>query len=476
MPRRFSLLLALAMVPAAAHAQDKKPLSRIAFGSCVHQDKEQPVWDAIVKTFPELFLLLGDNIYADTQDIEVMRAKYAKLAAQPGYMKLRQLCPLMATWDDHDYGGEDAGADYPNKAESQEALLDFLRVPKHAPIRRQEGIYTSAVYGPEGKRVQVILLDTRYHRGPLKKDSKLPRNKGQYVPNTDESATMLGEAQWRWLEEQLRVPAEVRLLGSSVQVVAEDHGFEKWMNMPNERAKLFQLLRDTKAGGVIVLSGDRHLAELSSMDADLGYTLYDLTSSGLNQANKRFRPLELNRHRVATMDRGNNFGLVRIDWNRDDPLIRLEIRDEDGDVTIGHKLPLSQLQPRKAPVSSRKSDKADKSDKSDKADTGGKADLAAEAKKHEGKEWSAEMVVQSSGASRDKNLVFLNSEKDRTSERNFTVVLDAKELAKELKAAKISDPRKHYTGKKIRVAGKVEDFRGTPQIKVRKLEQIMVIE
>jgi alkaline phosphatase D len=459
-PHRYSLLLALAILPAATLAQDKKPLSRIALGSCVHQDKEQPVWDAILKTKPELFLMLGDNIYADTQDIDVMRAKYAKLVEQPGYKKLRAACPVMATWDDHDYGGEDAGADYPKKKESQEAFLDFFDVPRDAAIRKQEGIYTSAVYGPEGKRVQVILLDTRYHRSPLKKDLKLPRNKGQYVPNNDESATMLGEAQWKWLEEQLKVPAEVRLLGSSVQVVAEDHGFEKWMNLPPERARLFQLLRDTKAAGVIVLSGDRHLAELSAMDAEVGYTLYDLTSSGLNQANKRFRPLEVNRHRVATMDRGNNFGLVRIDWDKKDPLITLEIRDEDGDVTIGHKLPLSQLQPRNVRV-------ALKSD-------GG--DLAAEAKKNEGKEWTAELFVLSSGISKDKALIFLNSEKDRNSERNFTVVLDAKELETELKAAKIKDPRKHYGGKRIRVTGKVEDFRGKPQIKVTKLEQIMVVK
>lgn len=460
MPHRFTLLVALALIPATARADDKKPLSRIALGSCVHQDKEQPVWDAIVKTKPELFLMLGDNIYADTQDIEVMRAKYAKLAAQPGYKKLRETCPILATWDDHDYGGEDAGADYPKKKESKEAFLDFFNVPKDAPLRQQEGIYTSAVYGPEGKRVQVILLDTRYHRSALKKNVKLPRNKGQYVPNTDDGATMLGEEQWAWLEQQLKVPAEVRLLGSSVQVVAQDHGFEKWMNLPRERSRLFQLIRNTRAGGIIVLSGDRHLAELSAMDAEIGYTLYDLTSSGLNQANKRFRPLEVNRHRVATMDRGNNFGLVRIDWDKKDPLITLEIRDEDGDVTIGHKLPLSQLQPRNVRVVQ-------------KPDI---ADIAAEAKKNQGKEWTADMFVLSSGISKDKSLIFFNSEKDRDSERNLTVVLDAKALAADLKAAKIKDARKQFGGKRIQVTGTVEDYRGKPQIKVTRLQQIKVVE
>ena len=69
-----------------------RPLRRIAFGSCASQDRPQPIWDAVAATRPELFLMLGDNIYADTQDMDVMRAKYAQLAAMPGYQKLPSAC------------------------------------------------------------------------------------------------------------------------------------------------------------------------------------------------------------------------------------------------------------------------------------------------------------------------------------------------------------------------------------------------
>lgn len=460
MPARLVSILALLMASAAAVA-DEKPLSRIAFGSCVHQDKDQPVWDAILKTKPDLWLMLGDNIYADTQDVAVMRAKYAKLQAQPGYQKLRAACPMLATWDDHDYGGDDAGADFPKKKESQDAFLDFLGVSKDSPRRKQEGIYEAYVYGPPGKRVQVILLDTRYHRSPLKKDLKRPRNLGQYVPVDDPKATMLGEAQWKWLAEQLKQPAEVRLLCSSIQVVPEDHGFEKWTNLPRERARLYRLLRDTKASGVVVLSGDRHLAELSVMDADIGYPLYDLTSSGLNQANKRLRPLEVNRRRVATMDAGDNYGLVRVDWDKEDPLLSLEIHDDIGDVIIRHKVPLSRLQPRETKK---------------KGGAAAGTDLAAEARKHLDKEWTVEMTVRAAGVNRTKTLVFLNSEKDFRSERNLTVVLDLEALAKELKDAKVGDPQKHYLGKKVKVTGTVTEFNDSPQIRVTKLAQVRVVE
>src|SRR5262245_30701589 len=458
LPRRCACLalwtIFFGALAGAPGAEAKVPLSRIAFGSCANQEKPQPIWERVLAAKPELFLFVGDNIYADTEDMREMRAKYAKLGAEAGYRKLLKACPVLATWDDHDYGANDAGAEYPKKRESQVAFLDFFGVPKDSPRRKQEGVYHSAVFGPPGKRVQVILLDTRYFRSPLKKNPKAPRDLGPYVPNTDKGATILGPAQWKWLEARLKEPAELRLLCSSIQVVAEDHGFEKWMNFPKERERLFQLLRDTKAAGVVVLSGDRHLAELSQMDVGLGYSLYDLTSSGLNQANTRWRPLEKNRHRVATMNRGNNFGLVTVDWSKADPLLSLQIRDEDGDVRIQHKLPLSRLRPGKKGAAG--------------------PDLAAEANKHVGKGWTAEMVVRSVGKDRAGTRVFLNSEDDFRSERNFTVVLDLKALAADLKKAKIDAPDKHFAGKKVRVTGTVSSFREAPQIVVKELKQIRI--
>ncbi len=81
------------------------------------------------------------------------------------------------------------------------------------------------------------------------------------------------------------------------------------------------------------------------MDGGAGYPLYDLTSSGLNAASKNWRRYEVNRHRVGTMNWGDNFGLVTIDWDRDDPRISLQIRDDQGDITLQRKINLSTIQP-----------------------------------------------------------------------------------------------------------------------------------
>jgi alkaline phosphatase D len=254
----LAVAAALALLAGARADESAKPLRRIAFGSCAHQDRPQPIWDAVVAAKPDLFLFIGDSIYADTTDMQVMRATYAKLAALPGYQQLLRTCPVLATWDDHDYGRNDAGAEYPKKDEAQQIFLDFFGVPKDSPRRKPQGVYHARLFAPPDRRVQILLLDTRYFRSPLKKKAKYVPSEGPYVPSPDPNATLLGEAQWQWLGQQLRVPARVRLLVSSIQVVAEDHGFEKWMNLPRERDRLFKLIRDTGAGGVVLLSGDRH--------------------------------------------------------------------------------------------------------------------------------------------------------------------------------------------------------------------------
>ena len=90
------------------------------------------------------------------------------------------------------------------------------------------------------------------------------------------------QAQWAWLGEQLRQPAELRLIVSSVQVLAEGHGYEHWGNLPRERQRLLELLASTRANGVILLSGDRHVGALYRLDRRVPYPLYEITSSGLN--------------------------------------------------------------------------------------------------------------------------------------------------------------------------------------------------
>lgn len=327
-------------------------IATLGFGSCAREERPQPIWETINAARCDAFVLLGDNIYADTSDPAVFRRKYALLAAMPGFAKLRQTTPLFATWDDHDYGVNDGGAGFPGAATAQAAFCEFFQVPSSSPLRTSPGVYDCVTLGPTGKRVQIILLDTRMFRSPLKKD---PANPKVTIPNADPDATVLGEGQWAWFERRLREPAEIRVVISSIQLVANEHGSEKWDNFPKERARFFELLWRTQAKGVVVISGDRHMAELSRLTPADGvpYPLYDLTTSGLNQPPpakpKKGQKAELkkpqtNRYRLHEHPyTGSNFGLLRIKWDGPSPSLRLEACGIEGQVVISRDIAFSEI-------------------------------------------------------------------------------------------------------------------------------------
>jgi len=330
-----ALLASAGPLPAAGES-----LSRIAFGSCANENRPQPIWEAIRKLDPQLFIFTGDNVYADTADPVKLARSYERLAAIPDFAKLRESCPVIGTWDDHDYGKNDAGEEFEGKQDAKDAFMKFFDTPEDSPLRRRGGVYDAKIYGPEGKRVQVILLDTRWFRGPLRKMTKEElraaraesgRTVGRYLPDPESDSTMLGEEQWAWLAEELKKPA----------------GWEKWGNLPKERKRLLDLIRDT-ATNVVILSGDRHSSDISLLPPETEggpfYPIYDVTSSGLNQTGL---PDEPNRFRVAGDSVYNqpNFGWITIDWDAEDPALTLEIRDLEGRVVREVQTTLGTLKP-----------------------------------------------------------------------------------------------------------------------------------
>lgn len=331
-------------------------LTRIAFGSCAKQWQSQVIWDAVLAAKPDLWLFLGDNIYGDTDgktawlvSKEQMAGEWNRLADKPEFQKARNAIPMMATWDNHDYGSHAGGVEFPVKEETKEVFLRFWGEQKDSPRWRRSGIYDARVFGPQGKRVQVILLDTKYNRSPFKldprpKEERLKIGKvGGYIPDKDLARTHLGREQWAWLQEELKKPAEVRLLASSIQVIPNQKGMDEWGNFPLERQRLFKLIDSTKANGVILLSGNVHFAEVSKSNETV-YPLYELTSSGMTHVNELYSKAA-NSYRVAGPFVEHNFGLVEIDWNANQsPAITLKSLGEDGTIAFSLTLHLDQLQ------------------------------------------------------------------------------------------------------------------------------------
>jgi alkaline phosphatase D len=316
--------------------------ARIAFGSCLKAQTEQPVWDTMRALDPDLFVFLGDNVYADTRDADQMRATYALLGNRPEYIRFKKEVPILATWDDHDYGENDAGAEYPLKQESKKIFLEFFNEPHDSTRHSHPGIYHDRRLELAGLDVQILLLDTRTFRGPLTKRDPSTGGGGPYMATDDATTTLLGNEQWRWLEKRLLEPADLRIIASSIQVLAEEHHWEKWMNFPHERERLLRVIRDTGAEGVIFLSGDRHHSEISSMDPGWGIPLYDITSSGMN-CGMPDKSVEPNRHRVLEMYRKDSFGTITIERRGRIATLTIGLHDIDGTRVREEIVPLSRL-------------------------------------------------------------------------------------------------------------------------------------
>lgn len=314
------------------------PLRRIAFGSCIDQDKPQPIWSAILAQRPELFLFGGDNVYASTPpwSRERLERAYARLAANPGFAQLRATVPHLATWDDHDYGLNDGGSEFAGQQASKDAFLAFWGAPPDDPRRNHPGVYQAVRIGPPGQRVQVILLDARSFRSPLRRtDRPMAPGRERYLPDPDPAKTLLGATQWAWLEAQLRQPAELRLLVSGIQVLAEGHGWECWGNLPLERQRLLDLLERTGARNTVLLSGDRHIGAFYRQPRADGTAWSEMTSSGMTHA--WAQASEAGPNRIGDLVRQNHFASIDIDWSQ--RRLQAALRGESGAVLHGIEIP-----------------------------------------------------------------------------------------------------------------------------------------
>lgn len=279
------LLLTISIV--TVYSVSPNNVTSIAFGSCNKHNFSQPLWDQIGS--PDAWVWLGDVVYADTRTgfgqfipspIEHVTEVYSAQLKQPKYKRFIDNNPemdVLGVWDDHDFGVNDGDVHFPNKDAIQQIFLDFLNVPLESPRRARRGTYNSKIIidPASRKKTQIILLDNRYF---------LDYDKG----------VILGDEQWSWLEEQLNVVVDFRLIGGGIQFLIDDRNlavkgwssvrFESWGVIENERSRLLGLVvSHSSSTPVIFISGDIHLGELAIVQCG-NSKLVDVTSSGMTHS------------------------------------------------------------------------------------------------------------------------------------------------------------------------------------------------
>ena len=294
--------------------------TKFGFGSCLDQDYPQPIWEAIKKEDLDYFVFLGDNVYGDLPSGSLRKMVDAYKKQKNNFPEWLENVKILSIWDDHDYGLNDAGSEYPLKRQSQEIYLNFWEIPLDDDRHIRDGIYFSEEKIIEGKVFKLIFLDTRFFRSELK------GAKGKYVENHDPEATILGNSQWNWLEDELKNEFDFLMMFSSIQIIAKDHPYEKWSNFPLEKKRLFNLI-DKHKNNMLLLSGDRHRGGIYNMDG-----IYEITSSSMNKPGSSFD--ETDEFLIDETYYKENYGVIEIKNNS----VLVKLLDIEGETINSFKL------------------------------------------------------------------------------------------------------------------------------------------
>ena len=218
---------------------------RLCFGSCNYQNHSQDYWKRIAKQKGDLWFWLGDNIYGDTRDVNILDAKYRKQLSSP-YSQFKENIEVDGIWDDHDFGEDGANSSYPHKEISQKLHLDFLGVASDSPRRAQKGVYHTRE--ELNGAVKFYFLDTRYFQSEEKGSSN----------------GLLGPQQWNWLENEMaESTAKINVFITPIGMLLNRlFVTEDWAEFPEEKERLLSLVEKYNLSGAFFMSGDKHFGSL----------------------------------------------------------------------------------------------------------------------------------------------------------------------------------------------------------------------
>ena len=299
------------------HLDVPAQVQTIAFASCNNDNKQSGVFKAVAEDAPDLFVWTGDIIYPDRpipwpgNNLDKIAHKYARLQQQADYRLLASTVPITGIWDDHDFGKNNGGAEYTWKSESSALFRSFMGAALSA-FPGDEGVYRSYHLQSGDLPYSLILLDTRYFR-----------------EQPDVDASLLGKAQWRWLEAELhRADAALLILVSGTSVLSNDNENEGWSDYPTERSKLYKILSDIKKP-VVFIAGDKHFAEINT-DNFRGLEMSELVASGVTHTE---RPGNNYQNTILSSRRyeGINFGWLEV---KENGTVVLQAKDETGKVCL----------------------------------------------------------------------------------------------------------------------------------------------
>ncbi|WP_420574481.1 alkaline phosphatase D family protein [Kordia sp.] len=320
------------------------PNFKIALGSCSFinekkDDRPKPyggkyqIFNSILDKNPDLMLWVGDNMYLRTPDFMTntgIRHRYRHTRATKELQALLGSVHHYATWDDHDFGPNDADRSYVNKKLTEQTFNDYWG-NLNTNAAGNGGVMQHFAWND----VEFFMLDDRYHRAPNRD------------PNKDKA--YLGKQQLDWLIDALTSSrATFKVIINGGQVISDVAKFENYATYPTEHAELLKRLNDSRIEGVIFISGDRHHTEISRLERKDAYPLIDITCSPLTAGTHSPRDEGNTRQVQGKTFYNRNFGIIDVSGKRRERTLLLTIYDSDGNKAFDYTIKAQDLRyPRK---------------------------------------------------------------------------------------------------------------------------------
>ncbi|MCB0823989.1 MAG: alkaline phosphatase family protein [Bacteroidales bacterium] len=280
---------------------------------------EHFIFDNIYKEHPDFMVWMGDNTYLREVDWNSKTGivhRYTHTRALPEMQPLLGSVHQYAIWDDHDYGPNNSDRSYWMKDFSLEVFKTFWANPNYGPGGGVSGTFF-------WNDAQFFLLDNRWFRTPNNLKT--------------EDREFLGEQQLQWLIDALsgsEAPFKFVVVGGQVLNPVTTDWSENYAKYPEEQQKLFDAILRNDIKGVFFFSGDRHFSELSKMDREGTYPLYDLTVSTFTAGPTGDRSLnEANIYREEGTYYGQrNYALLNISGPKNERVLTIQLKNNKGEL------------------------------------------------------------------------------------------------------------------------------------------------
>lgn len=253
------------------HELSEKPF-KIAFGTCYHKvGMYRPELMRLIRERGNRAMLVcGDSaVDGRKDDFGLIDADYLLRDLSPPWRGLTAYVPVTATWDDHDYWGNDTSGRFTNgkKPIDVDGLRRSWKKQWNNPEREieREGIYFQTQMGP----IHYIALDTR--------SCRVNESRGKLN-------SFLGDEQMEWLKKQIEDSTSPYILISGGTMWSDNisAGKDSWGTWDTEgREKIFQLIDGKKDSKVILISGDRHGARAIAIPRADGGVIHELEIAGM---------------------------------------------------------------------------------------------------------------------------------------------------------------------------------------------------